>query len=84
MTVAYYDYQKVYGMVKHNWIVKVYKWFGIPEKVIQLIIKMMTRWKKKLDVTKNGEKIKSTWINISRGLLQGDSYFAVGFCINAT
>ena len=32
-------------MVRDDWMTKVYKWMGVPEKVINVIIKLMEGWK---------------------------------------
>ena len=41
----------------------------------------MDGWKTKLEVNDGGEIKTSTWIKILKGLLQGDSYSPVGFCL---
>ena len=37
LAVAFYDYQKAYDMVRHGWQLRVYRWMGIPEKVVNVI-----------------------------------------------
>ena len=54
---------------------------GISEKVVNVIIKLMERWKTRLDVTESGKVLTSRTINIRKGFLQGDIYFPVGFCV---
>ena len=34
LAVAFYDYKKVYDKVHHDWMLRVYKWIGIPDEVI--------------------------------------------------
>ena len=82
LTVAFYDYKKVNNKVHHNWILRVYRWAGIPDEVIKLISNLMELWKTRLEIWSKGEKITSRWINIASRLLQGDSYSPVGFCIS--
>ena len=41
LAVAYYDYQKAYDKVHHDWMIMVYNWMGYPKKVIQLIEHIM-------------------------------------------
>ena len=53
---------------------------GVPEKVVNVIVKLMERWKTRLEVTENGKVLTSRKINIRKGFLQGDSYSPVGFC----
>ena len=54
---------------------------GVPEKVANVISKLMSGWKTRLEVTENGKTTKSRIICIVRGFLQGDSYSPVGFCL---
>ena len=63
-------------------MLRVYRWIGIPDEVINLISNLMELWKTRLEIWSKGEKITSRWINISCGFLQGDSYSPVGFCIS--
>ena len=42
----------------------------------------MEKWKTRLEIWNNGEKMISRWIDIMCGFLQGDSYSPVGFCIS--
>ena len=37
LAVAYYDYEKAYDKVHHNWMLRVYSWMGIPVNVISLL-----------------------------------------------
>ena len=41
LAVAFYDYQKAYDMVRHNWMIRVYQWMGVPQKVVNVISKLM-------------------------------------------
>ena len=81
LVVAFYDYQKAYDMVRHDWMIRVYKWMGVPEKVISVISKLMDGWKTRLEVTENGKTSTSRIIHMKKGFLQGDSYSPVGFCL---
>ena len=81
LAVAFYDYKKAYDKVHHDWMLRVYEWVGIPKEIIQLLKNLMSKWKTKLEIWKEGKKTTSRWINILCGFLQGDSYSPVGFCI---
>ena len=78
MAVAFYDYQKAYDKVHHDWMLKVYEWIGIPEDVCLVIKSLMEKWRTRLQVSSN----TSRWININCGFLQGDSYSPVGYCLS--
>ena len=55
LAVAFYDYQKAYEMVQHNRMTRVYQWMGVPEKVVNVIVKLMKGWKIRLEVTEDGK-----------------------------
>ena len=78
LAVAFYDY---YDMVRHDWMIRVYRWMGIQEKVVKVLIRLMKGWKTRLEVTQNGKVKTSRLLNILKGFLQGDSYAPVGFCL---
>ena len=82
LVVAYYDYQKAYDYVRHDWILRVYRWMGFTEKVIRFTESLMCKWSTRLEVYGDGEKATSRIIKFNRGFLQGDSYSAVGFCLS--
>ena len=82
LAVAFYGYKKAYDKVAHDWMLRVYKWIGIPDEVITLILSLMELWRTRFEIWSEGEKMTSRWFRISSGFLQGDSYSPVGFCIS--
>ena len=54
---------------------------GVHERVVNVISKLISGWKTRLEVTENGKTTKRGVICIVRGFLQGDSYSPVGFCL---
>ena len=81
LVVAFYDYQKAYDMVRHDWMIRVYQWMEVTQKVVNVISKLMERWKTRLEINQDGKVATSRVINIVKGFLQGDSYSSVGFCL---
>ena len=69
LAVAFYDYQKAYDMVRHDWMTRVYQWMGVPEKVVNVIVKLMEGWKTRLEVTEDRKVLTSIKINIRKGFL---------------
>ena len=63
-------------------MIRVYHWKGVPEKLIEVVKKLMKGWKTKLEVTENRKKIMRRLINVMRGFLQGDSFSPVGLCLS--
>ena len=41
LAVAFYDYRKAYDMVRHDWMLRVYRWMGVPEKVVNVLSQLM-------------------------------------------
>ena len=79
LAVAFYDYQKVYDMVQHKWMIRLYQWMGVPEKVVNVNVKQMEGWKTRLEVTEDGKELTSRTINIQQSFFQRNSYSVVGF-----
>ena len=71
LTAAFHD------MVRRYWMEKVYRWMGIPEKGFKVLRTLMEG----LEFQPNGKVKTSRGINIVKGLLQGDSYSLVEFCL---
>ena len=67
-------------MVHHNWMLRVYEWMGIERKVPNVIEEVMQKWKAHLEVRNGNKLLRSQWIDIKKGFLQGDTYSPVGFC----
>ena len=57
LAVAFYDYKKAYDKVHHDWMLRVYKWIGIPDNVITLLSSIMRKWKTRLEIWKDGKKV---------------------------
>ena len=75
LAVAFYDCQKEYNMVRHDWMTRVYQWMGVPEKVVNVIVKLMEGWKTRLKITEDGKVLTSRKTDIRKWFLQGDSYY---------
>ena len=68
-------------MVRHDWMTRVYQWIGVPETVVNIIVKLMEGWETRLELNENGKILTSRKIKIRKRFLQGDSYSSVGFCL---
>ena len=80
LAVAYYDYEKAYNMVHHDWMLRAYEWMGINRKVWNVIEEEMKKWKTRLEVRNKNKLLRSRWMDIKKGFLQGDTYSPFGFC----
>ena len=47
--------RKVYDMVKHDWMTRVYQWMGVLEKVVNIIVKLTEGWKTRQEVSEDGK-----------------------------
>ena len=81
LAVSFYNYQKVYDMVRHNWMVRIFTWMGYSSKLVNVLKQLMDGWKTKLEVNDGGEIKTSRWIRILKSFWQGDSYSSVGVCL---
>ena len=50
LAVVFYDYKKAYDKLYHDWMLRVYKWTGIPDNVITLLNSLMRKWKTRLEI----------------------------------
>ena len=53
LAVSFYDYQKAYDMVRHDWMIRVYQWIGVPNKIVNVIVKLVEGWNTRLEVVEN-------------------------------
>ena len=59
LAVVFYDYKKAYGKVHHDLMIRVYEWIGIRRSAIKLIKELMRKWKTRLEIWKDDEKMTS-------------------------
>ena len=78
---AYYDYQKAYDTVPHEWQIEVMQWLKFHPNIINIMKRLQSIWKTQLVVKNGNEKMTSRWIRFKRGFYQGDNLSPVGFCI---
>ena len=45
LTVTFYDYRKVYGILNNDGMIRMYRWMGIPECVCRVIEELIKKWK---------------------------------------
>ena len=57
LAVDFYEYKKVCDKVHHNWLLYMYEWIGIPKEVTELIHQLICKWKTKLEIWNEGEKV---------------------------
>ena len=78
---AYYDYQKAYDTVVHEWQIEVMQWLKFYPDIISIMKNLQSIWKTQLVIKNGNKKISNRWIRFKRGSYQGDNFTPVGFCI---
>ena len=77
LAMAWIDYQKVYGMVPHSWIINSLKMYKISDEIINFIDKTMKTWR--FELTAGGRRLAEA--KIQRGIFQGDALSPILFII---
>ena len=81
VAAVYYDYQKAYDTVPHEWQIDVMQWLIFHRNIIKIMKRLQSIWKTQLIVKNVNEKMTSRLIRFKRGFYQGDNLSPVGFCI---
>ena len=77
LAIAWIDYQKVYDMVPHSWIIECLDLFGVAVNIKSLLVNSMKKWKVML-CSGNSELCE---VETERGIFQGDSLFLLVFVL---
>ena len=73
MMMMWFDYQKAFDSMPHDWIIKSLELAKVPQKVINAVKQLMNVWATKVTLhTENGD-LETGTIKYLTGLLQGDS-----------
>ena len=56
---AYYDYQKAYDTVPHEWQIEVMQWLKFHPNIINIMKQLQSIWKTQLIIKNGNEKITS-------------------------
>ena len=80
LAVEYYDYQKAYDTVRHDWMLRVHELIGIETNVQNVIKGVMKIWKIRVDVRNENQLLRSQWIGIKKEFFQGNLYSPTQFC----
>ncbi len=66
---AYYDFEKAYDSVNHEWLIKLMNSYKFPTTLINILKNMMEQWK--IGMNYGNEEICE--IQLKNGIIQGDS-----------
>ncbi|CAF1645627.1 unnamed protein product [Adineta ricciae] len=83
LSVAWIDYAKAFDSVPHKYILWVLEAMQVPSPLRALIKSLMSQWRVKYEVkAKRGKCIRSQFLKIKSGVLQGDSFSPLLFCLS--
>ena len=74
----YYDFQKAYDNVNHEFLEELLDVYGFPLGIQSLIIEMMSRWKIHLSY---GAKNEVGEVRLTNGIIQGDAFSPLLFVL---
>jgi len=79
--MTWFDYQKAFDRVSHNWIIKFLQLIRIDNKVILFTKKVMSYWRTRMRLHTKYKLIETDDIKIQCGIFQEDSLSPLLFCI---
>lgn len=79
--MAFIDYRKAYDSIPHKYLVQILKTYNVDGKIVNLMQHMMSQWKVTLQCFTTAGTIKTDPIHIRNGILQGDSFSTLWFCM---
>ena len=83
LSVAWIDYAKAFDSVPHKYILWVLEAMQVPSPLRKLIQNLMMQWRVKYEVRgKRGKVNRSQFLWIKSGVLQGDSFSPLLFCLS--
>jgi hypothetical protein len=83
ISVAWIDYAKAFDSVPHKYILWVLEAMQVPSPLRAFIEKLMNQWKVKYEVrARKGKVTRSNFLKIKSGVLQGDSFSPLLFCLS--
>ena len=76
------DYKKAFDSVPHSWIVESLKLARVPDKIINVIAVLMTKWKTKIHIYGENKNYETDEIEYNRGVIQGDTPSLILFMLS--
>ena len=76
------DYKKAYDSVPNGWITEAMKLAKIPEKIIEAINQLISKWQTELSIPTVNGKVRIGEILYRKGVLQGDYLSVILFILS--
>ena len=82
ISVAWIDYAKAFDSVPHSYIKWLLNAVQVPKPLARFIKSLLNSWRVRYEArTPRGRTIRSNYLRIRSGVLQGDSFSPLIFCI---
>lgn len=72
LIAVWLGYKKAFVSVPHSWIIESLKLAKLPDKIIDVIKMLMSKWRTKIYLYGETESIETSEIEYHKGILQGD------------
>ena len=82
LSAAWIDYKKAFDSVPHDWIIKSLELYKFSPIIANFLTNSMAKWKTRLFLSHQNGTIETDFIDIKRGIFQGDSLSPLLFCIS--
>ena len=82
LTTVWLDYKKAFDSVPHSWIVESLKLAGVPDKIINAITVLMTKWKAKMLIYGENSNLETDEIEYNKGMIQGNTLSLILFVLS--
>lgn len=76
---TYIDYRKAFHMIPHSWLLRILEIHTV-HTVYESSFAVMKKWRNKIQLCTADGHLETEYINIFRGIFQGDALSAVWFC----
>ena len=73
MMMMWFDYQKAFDSMPHDWLIKSLELAKVPQQLIDAVLQLMKVWATKVTLHTEKENLETETIKYLTGLLQGDS-----------
>ena len=82
VSLAWIDYAKAFDSVPHGYIKWMLRAVSIPQPIRNFVNSLMNSWKVRYEVKDSrGQTLRSQKLKVKSGVLQGDSFSPLLFCI---
>ena len=82
LITVWLDYKKAFDSIPHNWIIEILNLAKIPDKIIDVIKMLMSKWRTKIHLYGETESIETSEIEYYKGILQGDMLSLILFVLS--